>query len=580
MSPRHPRSLAIFLALSLASAPLSALAQPAAALVEIAAGDKATRSKDYAGALGHYQSANLASPSLRALMGVADAFYGLGRPGEAYEAYNDAQTTYAGKLGPVEKALVAKRLKELSAVTGWLSIRIAEPGAQVELDGKPVGVSPVPVLIRVTSGGHDVRVTKAGFGAFSGHADVAVEGTAIVEVKLAAAASQGHIVVHSAGPEPLRVIVDGVDVGVTPWEGDLAPGTHTIAGKSATAQAEAQTVELQAGSHAAVDLVSSATAAHIQIRTNDGKGSIFVDGIVRGEGAFSGDVAPGPHTVVVTRDGFQRYEKSMALGERQTWAETVTLSQGAATGGEVIEGARAIAGIYGGLGLLGAFGIGGTGDEIETSCANLGAASCSTPEPIGGGLYGYFGYTFDPVGFELFLAGYGDTTDQKATYTGAPVGGSGGSLVPASAPARTESFTFVRGGGMAAIRARATFQNHLLRGTFAGGVGVSYREIVMNRTATDSGGDSSTLPPRGVGYVSPAISAEGALHIRVSPTFALAIGVQLLADNASITGSNTLPALPATPFGSSGAFINNPQYHVATGPQISLGPFLGVAFGP
>jgi len=43
--PRSSRSLALLLALSLASAPLSALAQPAAAQAEIGEGDKATRSR-------------------------------------------------------------------------------------------------------------------------------------------------------------------------------------------------------------------------------------------------------------------------------------------------------------------------------------------------------------------------------------------------------------------------------------------------------------------------------------------------------------------------------------------------------
>ena len=581
MLPRSPRSLALFLALSLASAPLTALAQPAAALVEIGAGDQAARAKDYAGALTHYQTANLASPSARAQMGAAEALYQLGRAGEAYEAYNEAQTTYAAKLGPVEKALAAKRLKELAARTGWLSVRVGEAGAQVDVDGKSLGVSPVPVLVRVAAGPHDVHVVKAGFAAFAARADVGVDGTAIVEVKLAPVASQGHVVVHAAGTAPLRVIVDGVDVGVTPWEGDLPPGTHSISGKSATSQAEAQTVELQAGSRAAVDLVSSATAAHIQIRTNDGKGSIYVDGVVRGEGAFSGDVAPGPHSIVVSRDGFQRFEKSMTLGERQTWAETVTLPPAAAAGATVSEGERGLEGLYGGFGFLGTLGVGGTGTELETNCSNLGAASCNTPGPLGGGAFGYIGWTWNPVGFELFLEGGGDVSNQKANYTGLPSGGSGGSLVPASSPARTETFTFVRGGGMAAIRARATFQNRILRGTFAGGVGLSYHELIMKRTATDPAGDSTLYIPQngGVAYISPALSAEAALQIRFSQTLALAVGFQFIADNASIAGSNSVPAQGYEPLGTM-ATIPSPSYHLASGPQIWLGPFLGLAFGP
>ncbi|HEY6461584.1 MAG TPA: PEGA domain-containing protein, partial [Polyangiaceae bacterium] len=299
MIDRGCRSLAFLLTLSVASVPLHALAQPAAAQAEIAAGDASTRGRDFNAALAHYKNALTASPSGRAQMGVADALYNLGRPGEAYEAYNDAQNNFGPKLGPVEKALVAKRLKELAAKTGWLSIRMGESGAAGDIDGRSLGTSPVSPLVRVPTGSHEVHVNKAGFAPFTAKVDIVADGTAAVEPKLVALNQTGHVVVHASGPEPLRVTVDGVDVGSTPWEGDLPPGPHSIAGRSSSALAEAQNVDVTAGSRTAVDLVSSATAAHIQVRTNDGQGSIYVDGVVKGQGAFSGDVAPGPHTIVV-----------------------------------------------------------------------------------------------------------------------------------------------------------------------------------------------------------------------------------------------------------------------------------------
>jgi len=579
---RVRRSLALSLALAMASVPLQAFAQhgpPGAS--DIADGDKAMHAKDYDGALKHFQAANQAAPSARAAMGVADALYQLGRAGEAYEAYTAVQNTYGTKIGVAERVAVIKRLKELSATTGWLSIRVGESGAQVDVDGKSFGVSPVPALVRVATGPHDVKVTKDGFAAFTGHADVAADGTAVVEVKLAAPATQGHVVVHASGNEPLRVIVDGVDVGATPWEGDLPAGTHTFAGRSSSAVAEAQSVDLTAGSRTSIDLVSSATAGHMQVRTSDGKGTIFVDGVAKGEGAFSGDVAPGPHTVVVTREGFQRYEKAITLAERQTWAETVTLQPVAATGATVAEGERALEGMYGGFGFVGAFGVGGMGTELETDCRNLGADSCNTPSPIGGGAFGYVGWTWNPVGFELLVGGMGDQVKQTATFTGTS------SLPTATGPARTETFTFARVGGLAALRARATFQTRVIRGTVAGGLGVSYKQMFMERDAVSTTDPSLTAKyvPGSVGYLSPAITIEAALQLRLSQTVAVSFGGFLWADNASIAGSNSVPAStqqllsngssspPPQPF-------PTPQYHLATGSQVFLGPFVGMQFGP
>ncbi|HEY1696426.1 MAG TPA: PEGA domain-containing protein [Polyangiaceae bacterium] len=580
MIDRASRSFAFLLSLAVASVPLHVLAQPAAAQAEIAAGDASTRGKDFNAALAHYRNAFTASPSGRAQMGVADALYNLGRVGESYEAYNDAQNNFGPKLGPVERALIAKRLHELAAKTGWLSIRLTENGAAVDVDGRGLGTSPVPALVRVPAGSHEVHVNKAGFAPFTAKIDIVADGTAVVEPKLVPLNQTGHVVVHASGPEALRVTVDGVDVGSTPWEGDLPPGPHAIAGRSGSALAEAQNVDVTAGSRTAVDLVSSATAAHIQVRTNDGQGSIYVDGVVKGQGAFSGDVAPGPHTIVVTRDGFERYEKAMTLGERQTFAETVTLQPAVAAGPTEVEGDRGLQGIYGGFGLMGAFGLGSGGTELATSCSSLGASSCSTPGAVGGGGFGYIGYTWDPVGFELFLFGMGDSSTQKAEYSGAS-SSSANALVPASLPARTETFTFVRGGGAVAVRARATFQTRRLRGTIAGGVGLSYREMIMKRSAVDTAGDTSTyVPPNSAGYVSPALSLEAAFHYRISQTLGIAVGLEVFADNASIAGTNSVPANQALPIGTSGATIPSPSYHLATGPQVTLGPFLGLAFGP
>jgi hypothetical protein len=590
------RSLSASLAATLlltAIAPGAALAQPAPAAppaagstAAIAAGDKATRAKDYATALTQYQTAQQTVPSARAEMGVADALYNLGRLGEAYDTYNDVQTTYAGKLRPDEKALSTNRLKELAKKTGYLSIRVSEAGADVQVDGKPFGTSPVPTLVRVLTGTHQVHISKAGFNPFDGNAEVAADGKAVVDATLGAVATTGHLVVHSTTPDPLRVILDGVDVGATPWEGDVPPGSHTIAGRSSSATAQAQTVDVAVGSKTALDLVAAETAAHVQITTSDGKGVIYLDGVVKGEGSFTGDVTPGPHSFVVSRDGYDRYEKTITLTERQTYAETVTLKQSAAAGSAEGEAEHAYHGLYGGFGLMGLFGVGGMGTSLETNCQTLGAATCNTPNATGGGAFGYIGYTWDPIGFEFMLGGMADAEQQSATFTAQSLTTNGG-LTPAAVPARVEKFDFLRIGAVAAIRARASFQTKLFRGTISGGPGVSYRLMQMERdaTASDNSGRTDKFVPDPVGYFSPAITADAAFGWRVSATVAIEVGAFFWADNASIAGSNSAPPQPghrllnsASP--DTSVPINTPGYNLATGSQVFIGPFLGMMFGP
>jgi hypothetical protein len=552
---------------------------------ESAAGDKAAKAKDYAGALTHYQASMQLAPTAHAQLGAADALYSLARTVDAFDAYTEAQRTYGSKLAGADKATVTSRLKELTTKTGALSVHVEDAGADVTLDGKSIGTSPIAAIVRVSVGSHELRVTKTGFLPFVGQADMQPDGKATIDATpLVAQPTSGHVVVHAPGSEPLRVIIDGVDLGATPWEGDLPAGPHEIAGRSSNAVAATQTVHVGVGDKLSVDLVSSATAAHLQVRTSDGKGNVYLDGVLKGEGTFVGDVAPGSHAIVVEREGYERFEKTVTLGERETWAENVTLkpAQAAATTNEAPE--RSFEGIYGGFGLAALFGVGGQGTDLDANCDGLSASSCQTAQPIGGGAFGYVGWSFNPVGFELMLAGSGDALTEKATFTSAGATNTS----PLALPPRTEKFVSARVGGLVALRVRASTQWRFLRGTIAGGVGLSYKQLFMQRTTNTTDGTNrvDTFSPtqnNAVSYLSPAITAEAALQFRVSQAAAIAVGLLMWADNASMSGTNSTPAQAPRTVVASGqlpALIPTPEYHLATGPQVFLGPFLGMQFGP
>jgi hypothetical protein len=591
LTRRRSSPLALFLTLAAAAGGThartaraqAAMPPPAPAVnaqTELAAGDKAARAKDWQGALDHYQAALRATPSWRAQLGVADALFQLGRLGESYEQYDDAQKTYGTRYGPGEKNLVNNRIKDLTTKTGWVSIRVGEAGADVVLDGKSIGTSPVPALIRVATGPHDVKVTKAGLTPFAAHAEVTADGKSVVEVALAPEVKTGHVTVHATGQDILRVMVDGVDVGATPWEGDLPPGAHQVGGRSSTATSPAQSVDVTLGGRFTVDLTAASTAAHVQVRTSDGKGNIYVDGVIKGEGTFAGDVTPGPHTLVVTREGYERFEKAIPLKPSETEADTVTLKPVAAAGGVVTESEHPYQGLYGGFAGLFVAGVGSQGTELDTNCSSLGADRCQGALPLGGGGFGYVGYTWDPVGFEVVMAGGWDQMDEKATFSGQP---RSGTTLPMASPGRTERFTFGTGGGLVAVRARAAFQNGWLRGTLAGGVGASYHVLLAQREAHATDGTDVAYAPSPVSYISPVLSLEAAAQIRLGKAIALSVGLEMWADSASISGQNSWAAGPLQPFDVAPPGSPAPaahQYHMATGPQVRMGPFLGLQFGP
>jgi hypothetical protein len=588
LSLRATRPLSATLALAITLSPFASLAQQpkptpaqtAEAKTRLLQGDKAARAGTWDVALEKYGQAHALAPSAQTLVGVANAHYQLKHYAEAYEAYDEYLKTFGTWLGAGEKAAASKRLKEIGDTTGYISIRVNESGASVSIDDKSIGTSPVSALVRVAVGTHKVRVVKDGFSPFEAPQEVMPNGKTVVDVALTRASNAGHLAVKEKTGQTIRVLVDGVDVGAAPWEGDVAPGKHDVSGRGAAAYAPPQSVDVTKGQRIDVELVAVNAIAHVMLKTSDGKGNIYIDGQIKGEGVYAGDLAIGPHVIAVTREGYDRYVKKITLSDQQAYAETITLKQtgvaATAVSSEDVE--RPYEGVYGGFGLLGLYEVTDLGSELDINCPALGAkvGGCATPHAVGGGAFGYVGYTFNPVGFELFLGATGDGTQQKASFDGKD---DRGVNTPLAQPRRDETFTFIRYGGMAAFRVRAAVQGRAVRASIAAGLGLAFKAMEMRREARTPEGLVDIYVPPGVLYVSPGISADAAIHLRVGRSTAFSFGVMLWAENASTWGSNSTPADPHRVL--SGIVpIPTPSYHLATDAQIFIAPYLGMTFGP
>jgi hypothetical protein len=548
----------------------------ATAKTSLAAGDKAAKAKDWATALSQYQAAMNAVPSAQAQEGIANAQYQLKNTGDAYDSYDQLLKNYNGGKN---KAQATARLKELAAITGYVSIRVNEEGAAVSIDGKAVGISPVAALIRVPSGPHKVDVAKDGFVPVSKTPNVGGNGKEIVEIQLAREATTGHLSIKEHTGAPVRVLVDGTDVGAAPIDVEVGPGAHEVVLRSSTMASPAQTVQVACGETANVELTAVAASAHLEVTTSDRKGIIFLDGKPVAEGAFAGDIGVGPHTISVTEDGYERYDEKVVLVDKQTLAKTVTLERPAATSGGPATTERSFDGLYGGLGGFGFIGVGGEGNEIDTGCGQLEATSCKMSSPVGGGLMGWVGWAWHPVGVELFLAGMADEATPSATF----VSPSSPLEAPTYGPARVEQFLIVRYGGMAAVRARLSGElGDRVRLSLAAGFGVSWKNMLFERDTTSNQGAQNVFTDKsGHSYFSPALSIDASASLRVSPTLAIALGLMTMLETAGQSVQTT--ASTSQYIGSqtvSPQAIQTPAYHLASGTQVFLGPYVGLQFGP
>jgi hypothetical protein len=550
-----------------------ALAQDAK--THLAAADKAVAQKNWPAAAAEYEAANKAEPSAIASEGHANASYMMKNDADAYAAYDRFLKEWGAKVAPYKKTLAETRMKEIAGRTGEITLTISEQGATVTVDDKPGATT-----MRLAPGPHRVRVTKDGFLAFDQAPNVVAGQSQTIDVKLQAQTNKGRLSVHEKTGQPIRVIVDNVDQGDAPWTGDVDPGTHQVSGRGGAVIAPAQSVSVERGKTADVELVASSSTAPLKIVTSDGKGMIYVDDKFVGEGQFSGDLVAGQHHIRVTRDGYDTFDETVTLTAKEPLVRSVTLKLASTISTSKVEvQSRGLEGIYGGFGLMGLIAPAGYGSSPETLCDGphpTELTSCDKGTNLGAGLNGFIGYHWDPVGVELFVGAHYDTQSPKLVWAASSVDkGIGGD------PARTEDFALHRAGGFGALRIRLTLQGEKLRFSAAAGVGLGYMVTFLKRVTTAASDPNlqDGFAPDSQGYLTPVLSFDPSIQYRLTPTIAVALGMTLLLESArafdQIPHNNPESNHSLGPNG-----LTTPRYDFATGTELYIGPFIGMMFGP
>jgi hypothetical protein len=90
----------------------------------------------------------------------------------------------------------------------------------------------------------------------------------------------------------------------------------------------------------------------------------------------------------------------------------------------------------------------------------------------------------------------------------------------------------------------------------SGGLGAALREVAFIALGVDS-----------KSYLAPAVTVEGAAHVRFSPTLALSFGLLVWAENAGNSVLVQAAPLPA-------------PRHIVSGTQIFVSPTVGIELGP
>jgi hypothetical protein len=491
---------------------------------------------------------------------------------EAYDAYDRLLKIHGAELTLADREAVKQALDELSELSGALVVTSNEAGASVEVDGKPLGTTPLAGPTRVSLAAHHLVVTKPGSEPFEKDITLQSNQSVTVEATLAPEITTGHVAVREANGDAVDIFIDGQDMGPSPWEGDLRPGEHTLEATGPKFAAERRSFTLVTKQRLDLAVDATTTMGHVRITTLPASAAITFDGTRVGTGIWDADVAPGAHHIVVALEGTQA-ERDLSVARGQLVALDIPLPVS-------FEGQPYRPVFPGAFARINLFGV------ISPTAANV------YPQADGGQPHVHFGfgaalhlgYAFDPFAVEFFGAfivdhfDYGAPTNTTSTSSSNMQTGSSGN----------SGVTGI--GGFFGVGGRVTSRNPTVRFTAALIPGVAVHSVSINDdgySGSEGGGNTSACNSnlnrcingssfsQSAGYAAPGLAFDGGMLVGNTPGAKFFLGITAWLDFAPTlyVGPDTEAPLPASDFYAGRAL------QVVSGVQFFFGPSLGIQFG-
>jgi formylglycine-generating enzyme required for sulfatase activity len=193
---------------------------------------------------------------------------------------------------------------------GVVAISSVPAGAQVEVDGKPAGVT--PAKIEMDSGIRRVQVSSPGLRVWT--SSIVVNAGVPQNIgPIALGAADARVTVRSV-PSGAQVTTGGSFRGVTPVTVDLAPGvSHSITVARAGYAPWTQEVFAEAGKQSQLDARLSALLVQVRIQGQPADAEVFVNGNPRGPAPTSIELPASRHHIEVRKQGYDPFITDLVL---------------------------------------------------------------------------------------------------------------------------------------------------------------------------------------------------------------------------------------------------------------------------
>jgi hypothetical protein len=228
-------------------------------------------------------------------------------------------------MPPEARDRALRKLSELSGRVGLLEIEGAEIGATLLVDGLSRGPYPLLAPLQVNAGSHLVRLTKPGFEPFEARVEVAGRQSVRVVAEMQPLLRSGRLRIVEPSGRALSVVIDGGEVGKTPWEGQLPVGEHVVLlrGEGLWGTPPVN-VTVDQDRTTPLQLAAEPLTAELRVAPVPVNATVAIDAVTVGRGIWEGRLGAGVHRVEVTAPGFLPLVQEVSLGRGS--ARTLSLS--------------------------------------------------------------------------------------------------------------------------------------------------------------------------------------------------------------------------------------------------------------
>jgi hypothetical protein len=180
----------------------------------------------YTEAIAEFQTAHRLYASPVILFNLAQAYRSDGQLSNAIATFR-RYLEENPRLTPTQREDVEGVIREIDATRAVLSFEVEPSGAEVTLDGRVLGTSPLPRGVEVLPGPHEVAVSLAFHEPVTQTINVHAHERRLFQTTLHPVELNARLVVNAL-PADAEITLDGTPVGRGTFDQRVRPGTHQL----------------------------------------------------------------------------------------------------------------------------------------------------------------------------------------------------------------------------------------------------------------------------------------------------------------------------------------------------------------